>query len=210
MKKLIIFSAVIALLSACNNPEKAHDIHSDTTIHADRAPSLTTMQDIMTGMMKRMHSLEPSGNNDADFAAMMLEHHRGAVQMSGLELREGTDSSMRRFAKGVIEAQEKEIAFMTEFIAGNNPQPSADAAAFQQALQGSMSEMMKKPAQVFNQTDTDFAAQMIPHHQSAVDMAKAYIQFGKNDSLLKMCREIISSQSEEIRWLDRWLQSNRP
>lgn len=207
MKQLILIIAAVALLSACSNPGKEHGTHTDTTRPAEQAPAMNTMPNIMNGMMKRMHAMEPSGNNDIDFAAMMLEHHRGAVQMAGLELREGTDTSMKQFAKGVIEAQEKEIAFMTEFIAKHNRESSPDAAAFQKALQGSMQAMMNSPVQVYNQTDRDFATQMIPHHQSAVDMAKVYIQYGKNDPLLKLCRDIISSQSEEIRWLSNWLEN---
>lgn len=46
--------------------------------------------------------------------------------------------------------------------------------------------------------DHDFAAMMIPHHQGAVDMAKAVLLYGKNPVLRRLAQEIIVSQNSEI------------
>ena len=46
--------------------------------------------------------------------------------------------------------------------------------------------------------DHDFAAMMIPHHQGAVDMAKAVLLYGKNPVLRRLAQEIIVSQGSEI------------
>ena len=46
--------------------------------------------------------------------------------------------------------------------------------------------------------DHDFAAMMIPHHQGAVDMAKAELLYGKNPALRRLAQEIIVTQSSEI------------
>ena len=46
--------------------------------------------------------------------------------------------------------------------------------------------------------DHDFAAMMIPHHQGAVDMAKAVLLHGKNPVLLRLAQEIIVTQGSEI------------
>jgi uncharacterized protein (DUF305 family) len=41
----------------------------------------------------------------------------------------------------------------------------------------------------------DFAMMMIPHHQSAIDMAKAYLASGESDSeLTKLSNDIIAAQ----------------
>lgn len=39
---------------------------------------------------------------------------------------------------------------------------------------------------------------MIPHHQSAVDMAKADLVLGKDESLCKLSSDIIATQSKDI------------
>ena len=55
----------------------------------------------------------------------------------------------------------------------------------------------------------DFAAMMIPHHQSAIDMAKAYLASGDNDAeLTKLSNEIIAAQEKEIAFLKDWLAKN--
>jgi uncharacterized protein (DUF305 family) len=46
--------------------------------------------------------------------------------------------------------------------------------------------------------DTDFARMMIPHHQGAIDMAKAQLRFGRNQRLLALARDIIATQEQEI------------
>ena len=38
---------------------------------------------------------------------------------------------------------------------------------------------MNKEIKVYEDIDRNFAAQMIPHHQSAVDMAKVYLKYGQ-------------------------------
>ena len=46
--------------------------------------------------------------------------------------------------------------------------------------------------------DHDFAAMMIPHHQGAIDMARAELLYGKNPALRRLAQEIIVTQSSEI------------
>ena len=46
--------------------------------------------------------------------------------------------------------------------------------------------------------DHDFAAMMIPHHQGAVDMAKAELLYGKSPVLRRLAQEIIVTQGSEI------------
>ena len=55
----------------------------------------------------------------------------------------------------------------------------------------------------------DFALMMIPHHQSAIDMAKAYLASGENDAdLTKLSNDIIAAQESEIAFLKAWLAKN--
>jgi uncharacterized protein (DUF305 family) len=58
--------------------------------------------------------------------------------------------------------------------------------------------------------DRQFVRMMIPHHQSAIDMARAYIRSGAHEEKLKtMANNIISSQQKEINDLQSWLTNNK-
>jgi uncharacterized protein (DUF305 family) len=46
--------------------------------------------------------------------------------------------------------------------------------------------------------DRDFARMMIPHHQGAIDMAKAELRHGRNEQLRRLAQEIIVTQQQEI------------
>jgi uncharacterized protein (DUF305 family) len=46
--------------------------------------------------------------------------------------------------------------------------------------------------------DRDFTNLMIPHHQGGIDMARAELQFGKNEQLRRIAQEIIVAQQQEI------------
>lgn len=55
-----------------------------------------------------------------------------------------------------------------------------------------------KEAPMTGDPDHDFPTMMIPHHQGAVDMAKAYLLYGKDPVLRRLAQEIIVTQSSEI------------
>jgi len=217
MKKTYIIAGFVALLSACNSHSDHGGNNADTLNHAGHPETTAGTKDTTTGnpiskimanMMQEMHHIRPTDINDIDFVRMMVMHHQGAVEMSKAELNAGTDSSLKAFAQTVINDQGKEISFMEDFVATAPKDPSPNAAGFQKALQASMMAMMKETT-LYNQVDKDYAAQMIPHHQSAVDMAKAYLAHGKTPVLVTLCNNIISSQAKEISWLTAWLNKNK-
>ena len=53
--------------------------------------------------------------------------------------------------------------------------------------------------------DVDFAKGMIPHHQSAVDMAKELLKTGKDPEMKKLAEDIIAGQEKEIKVLNDWI-----
>ena len=57
--------------------------------------------------------------------------------------------------------------------------------------------------------DHDFAAMMIPHHQGAVDMAKAELLYGTNPVLRRLAQEIIVTQGQEIEVMQLQLKNLR-
>ena len=55
-------------------------------------------------------------------------------------------------------------------------------------------------------SEHDFVTMMIPHHQGAVDMAKALLLYTKDPELRNVAQGIITEQQNEIKVMQAWLQ----
>ena len=83
---------------------------------------------------------------------------------------------------------------------------SMHGAAMQRAMQR-MQQGMDMPSS--GNQDVDFARMMIPHHQGAIDMAKAELADGKDPQLRQMAEEVIAAQEREIATLQAWLKQHQ-
>lgn len=71
----------------------------------------------------KMHegmSIPFTGNADADFVKGMIPHHQGAVDMARVVLQHGKDPALKKLARDIIRAQDKEMAFMRAWLAKND------------------------------------------------------------------------------------------
>ncbi|MBA2562796.1 MAG: DUF305 domain-containing protein, partial [Chitinophagaceae bacterium] len=75
-------------------------------------------------------------------------------------------------------------------------------------LMQAMNTMMDKMTgmKMTGDADKDFVSMMIPHHQSAVDMAENEISHGKHVEMKKFAQKVIDSQSKEIKEFNDWLK----
>lgn len=196
------------------------DSHEDMDAHdmmtADTTPDEMPMTDIFkdyTKSMTDMHNEMMVGMayNDPDtaFAKSMLGHHHGAVDMAKIELKYGTDETMRKLAKDIIDSQQLEIDIINKWLASHPdaPKPKPNTQAMQQAytagMQAMHDDMMTGIANPV--PDMAFARGMLPHHRGAVDMAMMQLQYGTDKEMRKLAQDIIDAQQPEIIWLQEWI-----
>jgi len=82
----------------------------------------------------------------------------------------------------------------------SNARFSPEAAVFlaenDEAMERMMAAMHVAPT---GNIDKDFVTMMIPHHQGAIDMARALLRSSRNEPLRRLAQEIIVTQEDEIR-----------
>ncbi len=113
MRPTIVLALIVVTSIARIAP--AQSVHqsdpSDQNKPADTAFASQMMQ-AMERMNSGMMAAKPTGDPDRDFAAMMIPHHQGAIDMAKVELIYGRDPTLRRLAEGIIVEQQQEIELM--------------------------------------------------------------------------------------------------
>lgn len=206
MKKIMIaISAIAIVLAACNQAEQKD--HS--TAHGVRQDQQKSMDNVMMKAMDEsmiaMHKAKQTGNADYDFASMMIPHHEGAIVMAEAVIKGGKSTPLINFSKGVIVAQQKEVLMLKDFLKTASEKPIKEASQFKKDLAATMMPMMEGMGQIklTNNIDKDFVALMIPHHQSAVEMARAYLPYSTDTNIRLIAEQILKAQEEEIIWLKK-------
>jgi uncharacterized protein (DUF305 family) len=90
---------------------------AETLDRAFLADNVPVMDRMMAGM-----TITSSHDVDRDFAAMMIPHHQGAIEMAVLELRYGRNEKLHRIAQEIIVEQQQEIVAM-RLALGDPPPP---------------------------------------------------------------------------------------
>jgi hypothetical protein len=113
---------VLAAITATVGTLAATPIAWAAGVNAGEKPFLTENEKAMTKMMHDM-SIEPTGDVDRDFVAMMAPHHQGAIDMAQAELRYGHNEQLRRIAQEIVIEQQQEIAAMRLALGQPLPAP---------------------------------------------------------------------------------------
>ena len=214
--KFLLMSALTAglFLSACNEASKTS---TETSMDSSKMDDhkMDEMKDHsselmapMTSMMAKMKDMKMTGDFDYDFANMMISHHQAAIEMAQVEVQKGTDAALKTMARGMIAAQQSEIAAFRDILKDYKvPATNTKDAHAHGEMTETMDKMMKLmgESKMTGNVDKDFAMMMIPHHEAAVTMSGDELSHGKNLELKKMAQKILEDQTKEVADLKTWL-----
>ena len=117
---LLVALAVVAMGASAPAEQHAHHATADTRQTMADSLALTStarpfgamMGEAMVSMDDAMKTAPMTGDPDHDFAAMMIPHHRGAIDMATAELLYGKNPVLRRLAQEIVVTQASEITVM--------------------------------------------------------------------------------------------------
>ncbi len=107
LRMRFLYLAVVSVVAVAVWPQD-HSMGQMATHETSWVALMKNMETMHAGMA----DVKPSGNQDTDFANLMLPHHQAAVDMARTELLYGNDPQMRRLAQEIITDQESEIQLM--------------------------------------------------------------------------------------------------
>lgn len=145
---------------------------------------------------------------DRYFIANMIAHHQGAVDMANLALKNAKHQEIKDLATAIVSAQTSEISDMKSWQAqwGYPASSSAtmmdhSAMSMEDSNAGMMNELNGKTGDAF---DKAFLAQMIMHHQSAINMAAPGKTNAQHQEVKDLTATIIVAQTKEIQQMKQW------
>jgi uncharacterized protein (DUF305 family) len=127
--------------------------------------------------------------------------NRRSILIAALIVLAGAMQAEKYAAQSAMFTEHRITAPTAEFTATTDQ-------TFDQSMDDAMSVMHKgmHTAPQTGDPDRDFVTMMIPHHQGAIDMAKALLLYGKDPQMRRLAQEIITDQQSEIELMQLWLK----
>jgi len=158
------------------------------------------------GMMNVSEMLMENGEySDERFIDAMVPHHQGAISMAQVALENAEHLELLQLAENVISTQQAEI----EELRAIKEQEFGTSEVPMQMSPEEMEMMgMEDPSELANQRPFDeaFINAMIPHHQSAIDMAQVALDESDNPAIRDLAGRIVEDQTREIEQMRGWLE----
>ncbi|MCI1189760.1 DUF305 domain-containing protein [Hymenobacter sp. DH14] len=229
VSRLLVVACGLLLSSCRGKTEEAADVHQ-----LDPPASMMAALHVMA---EHSQALRPNGNLDLYFALLMRENHRAAVAMSALELQRGQDPVLRSIAKDIHRAHQQLIPGLDSAIARIRalppefPDHTFQAERLSQLLEAATAGLHPAAHRIIARTegdnlpptaptqhtvenastgdiDRDYAALLLPHHENSITLARAELELGRDDELIKVAYLILLDQQREIDQVQGWLRQH--
>jgi uncharacterized protein (DUF305 family) len=158
-----------------------------------------------SGGMARQMVMENGKYSDKAFIDAMVPHHQGAIDMAEIALKNAEHVEIKQLSENIISTQRaeiKELESIKKEEFGTSEVPMEMGAEDMQMMG------ITDPDELANKDlfDKAFIDAMIPHHQSAIDMAKIAYEKSEHPRIKELAENIVSAQQEEIEEMKRWRQ----
>ena len=205
---LALLLAVAFLLAACGGA--GSDQQGDESGGGGHGQMGHGSMGMGSGGMAWQMVMENGKYSDKAFIDAMVPHHQGAIAMAEVALKNAEHEEIIQLSRNIISSQQAEIEELKsikqeEFGTSNVPMEMSP-----EQMRGM--GMMMDPQQLANQKPFDeaFIDAMIPHHQSAIEMAQVALENSDNPKIKDLAQNIISAQQREIEQMTQWREQWYP
>ena len=169
---------------------------------------MESMDDNSTDMgeMARQMVMPNGEYSDAALVDAMVPHHEGAVEMAEVALENAEHEEVRTLAREIIDGQQAEIERFGQIRdrLGGSPMEGMSEEEMNRTMGMTDAQDLagRRPF------DKAFIDAMIPHHESAIEMANVALEVSEDPEILEIAQGIVDAQEREIEqmrtWRDEW------
>lgn len=204
MNRMIIGLSAIALttsLAACGGADEPTENVPANDMNAMMADPNNPFAQSEMAMDQALNAAV--GVNAADtWVRKMIEHHKGAVDMSRVVLTQNPSADVAKMAQQTIDKQSKEIAELEKLVATGNPDP-ASAELYRTATTQMHNAMMSASGADISET---YLRKMLAHHQGAVAMSDVALANGATGAVRAQIEKTKADQQKEIAMVEAMLR----
>jgi uncharacterized protein (DUF305 family) len=161
------------------------------------------------GMASRM-LMENSKYSDERFSDAMVPHHQGAIEMARVALENAEHEEIVQLSENIISTQQAEI----EELKSIKHEEFGTSRVPIEMSQEQMQDMgvMIDPQELANREPSDkaFSDAMIPHLQSAIEMAKVAYRESEIPEIKDLADNVMSAQQTDIEQMKQWREQWYP
>jgi uncharacterized protein (DUF305 family) len=152
---------------------------------------------------------------DQQFIDMMVPHHEGALGMARIAQQRAERPELRQLADDILRSQDAEISRMRQWRQewfGDSATPPMDKMPMVSGMAGmnhagmtmDMAADVERLRAAPSPFDLAFIDAMIPHHQSAIEAARAALKESSRTQIQELSIAILEAQQREIGQMRAW------
>jgi uncharacterized protein (DUF305 family) len=154
--------------------------------------------------MAKQMVMENGQYSDKAFIDSMVPHHQGAIAMAEVALKNAEHEEIIQLSRNIISSQQTEIEELKSIKKEEFGTSRVPMEMSPKQMRGM--GMMMDPQSLADEKPFDeaFIEAMIPHHQSAIDMAQVAHKESKSPEMKELAENIVSAQKREIEQMKQW------
>ena len=204
MKKTLFGMSALALvfsLAACGGAKEPANEVVANDMNAMMADPNNPFAQSETAMDQAM--MAAVGVNAGDsWVSKMIEHHRGAIDMTRIGLAQNPTEDVAQMAQSTIDKQGNEIADLEQLVAAGNPDPSS-AEIYRPAAMEMHNAMMAAKGADISET---YLRKMLEHHKGAVAMSNIALANGATGAVRAQIEKTKADQQKEADMIEAMLR----